>query len=111
MAETNLTSQRSNLWIGGQNSLAHLFRSMRIFRNETKEVLAQKFDVTEAYLSAIESGRRAPSLKYWLLCAKEFDANALWVREKWINQTLSRTEERLRNKVLEERRKENYCES
>jgi len=96
----NLTKQRSNLGIVRPNSLAHLFRSMRIFRNMTKKVLSQKFGVTEAYLSVIESGRRAPSLKYWLLCAKEFDANALWVREKWINQTLSRTEERLRNKVL-----------
>lgn len=98
----DLTKQCSNLWIGGDNSLAHLFRSMRIFRNVTKEVLAQKFGGTGAYLSAVESGRRVPSLKYWPLCANEFNANPLWVREKWINQTLGRVEKRLRNKILEE---------
>lgn len=79
-------------------TLPNLFHKLRIYRNLTRKSLAQKFGVPEDYIAKMETGQRLPSLKYCLLCAKEFGANPEWVKRKWFKEMMKGLEERLKKK-------------
>jgi transcriptional regulator with XRE-family HTH domain len=81
-------------------TLAHLFHKLRINRNLTKGRLAEKFSVSEGYVSAVEAGSKFPSVGYCLSCAREFGINPVWVKGMWVREMVSRFQTRL-NKRLE----------
>lgn len=79
--------------------LAYLFYKLRHNRNLTKRALALKFGVTEDYLSRVESGSRFPSLSFSVKCAKEFDINPEYVKNRWANEAIRLFSERLRRRL------------
>ena len=81
-------------------TLSHLFYKLRINRNLTKGRLAEKFSVSEGYVSAVEDGSKFPSVGYCLFCAGEFGVNPEWVKRMWAHELVGRFQSRL-NKRLE----------
>jgi len=81
------------------NSLAFIFHNLRIHRNLTRKALAQKFGVTEEYVSKVEDGLIFPSIKFCLMCGQEFGANPKWVKNKWVNERVDRFSVRLRKRL------------
>jgi transcriptional regulator with XRE-family HTH domain len=81
------------------DTLPHIFRKLRIHRNLTKRALADKFCISEEYVSAIESGSKFPSLNFCLKCAKAFDANPVWVKTKWAKEAIERFTNRLKKRL------------
>ena len=81
-------------------TLAHLFRKLRINHNLTKSALAEKFSVSEGYVSGVEAGLKFPSVGFCLSCAGEFGANPEWVKRMWVREMVGRFQTRL-NKRLE----------
>jgi len=72
---------------------------MRIHRNLTRRSLAQRAGVSEDYVAAVESGSKFPSLKFCLMCGQEFGANPNWVKNKWVNERVSRFLRSLRKRL------------
>ena len=81
-------------------TLAYLLRKLRINHNLTKSALAEKFSLSEAYVSAVEAGSKFASVGYCLSCAGEFGINPVWVKRMWVREMVVRFESRL-NKRLE----------
>ena len=81
------------------DSLPHLFYKLRQNRNLTKRSLADKFCVSEEYVSAIESGSKFPSLNFCLKCAKEFEINPNYVKNKWAREVIERFSDRLNRRL------------
>ena len=81
-------------------TLAHLFRKLRINHNLTKRALAEKFSVSEGYVSGVEAGLKFPSVGFCLSCAGEFGINPEWVKRMWVREMVGRFQSRL-NKHLE----------
>jgi len=81
------------------NSLPYIFQKLRIHRNLTKKALAQKFGVSEEYISKVESGSVFPTLKFCLMCGDFFGANPNWVKNKWANERISRFSQSLRRRL------------
>ena len=77
------------------DTLPHLFYKLRQNRNLTKRSLADKFGVSEEYVSAIESGSKFPSLNFSLKCAQEFEINPNYVKNKWAKEAIERYGRRL----------------
>ena len=80
-------------------SLSDFFRKMRLYRGLSRRSLAHKFGLSEKYIQDIESGTRFPSLRYCLLCAGEFGANANWVKSKYANEAIYRYSSRIRKRL------------
>jgi len=80
-------------------SLPYILRKLRINRGLTMGALASKFGLSEQYVASIESGARFPSLRYCLLCAKEFSWNPEWVKSKYANAAVDRFSERLKKRL------------
>jgi DNA-binding XRE family transcriptional regulator len=72
------------------DTLPYFFRRMRQHNNLTKAALAEKFSVSEDYVSAVEEGSKFPSLKFCLLCGDLFGANPNWIKNKWANERVLR---------------------
>jgi len=85
------------------DSLAYLFRKLRIHRNMTKRALAEKFSVSEKYVYEVENGYRFPSLRYCLRCGEFFGANSQWVRLQWARQAIDRYADRVYRRLHLER--------
>jgi len=81
------------------DSLPHIFRKLRQNHNLTIRALADKFCVTQGYVSKIESGSMPPSLKYSLKCAEEFGINPYYVKNKWLREVIERFSERLKKRL------------
>lgn len=81
------------------DSLAHIFHKLRQNRNLTIRALANKFCVTEGYVSKVESGSMPPSLKYSLKCGEEFGVNPYWIKNKWANEIIERFSERVKRRL------------
>ena len=81
------------------DTLAHLFYKLRQNRNLTKRALADKFCVSEDYVSAIESGLKFPSLNFCLKCACEFEINPNYVKNKWAREAIERFSDRLKKRL------------
>jgi DNA-binding XRE family transcriptional regulator len=81
------------------DSLPHIFRKLRIHRNLTKKALAEKFGVSEEYVSSIESGSKFPSLNFCLKCGDQFGANPGWVKTKWAKEAIERFSNRLMKRL------------
>jgi transcriptional regulator with XRE-family HTH domain len=80
-------------------TLAHLFHKLRMNRNLTKGRLAEKFSLSEEYVSAVESGSKFPSAGYCLSCAREFGANPEWVKRMWVREMVGRFQSRLNKRL------------
>lgn len=72
------------------DSLAHIFYKLRQNHNLTKHSLADKFSLSEEYVSSIESGSKFPSLNFCLKCAREFGVNPKYVKSKWAREAIER---------------------
>jgi transcriptional regulator with XRE-family HTH domain len=84
-------------------SLLYLFRKLRQNHNLTIRTLADKFGVTQDYVSKIEGGSEFPSLNFCLKCATEFDINPKYVTNKWAREAIERFSDRLNRRLgLEE---------
>jgi transcriptional regulator with XRE-family HTH domain len=81
------------------DSLPHLFRKLRQNHNLRKKSIAQKFGVSEDYVSKIESGSKFPSLNFCLKCAGEFDINPNYVKNKWAKEAIGRFTDRLNRRL------------
>lgn len=81
-------------------TLSHLLYKLRINRNLTKGRIAEKFSVSERYVSSVEAGSKFPSIGYCLSCAREFGVNPEWVKGMWVREMVERFKTRL-NKRLE----------
>jgi transcriptional regulator with XRE-family HTH domain len=77
------------------DSLPYVFRKLRIHRNLTKRTLAEKFSVSERYVSDVENGSRFPSLHYCLKAGELYGANPGWVKSKWSQEAIRRFSSRL----------------
>jgi transcriptional regulator with XRE-family HTH domain len=80
-------------------SLPDFLRKMRLYRGLSRTSLAQKFGVSERYISDVEAGVRFPSLRYCLLCAVEFGANPNWVKCKYGDEAIYRYSSRIRKRL------------
>jgi transcriptional regulator with XRE-family HTH domain len=81
------------------DSLPYIFRKLRTHHNFTKKALAQKFGLSEDYVSQIESGSKFPSLQYCLACGDLFGANPGWVKTKWAHEAIKRFSDRLKKRL------------
>jgi transcriptional regulator with XRE-family HTH domain len=81
------------------DSLPHIFLKLRQNRNLTKRTLADKFGISEEYVSAIESGSKFPSLNFSLKCAREFEINPNYVKSKWAREVIERFSDRLNRRL------------
>ena len=81
------------------DSLPHLFYKLRQNHNLTKRSLAEKFGISEEYVSAIESGSKFPSLNFCLKCAQEFEINPNYVKSKWAREVIERFSDRLNRRL------------
>ena len=81
------------------DSLPHIFYKLRQNHNLTKRSLAEKFSVSEDYVSKIERGSIFPSLNFCLKCADLFEANPGWVKTKWAREAIERFSERLKKRL------------
>jgi transcriptional regulator with XRE-family HTH domain len=79
--------------------LGFLFHKLRAYRGLPKNLLAQQFGVTEKYISEVEEGQKIPTLKFSLLCAKEFGINPQWVKNKWLKELIATIQDRLEKKL------------
>lgn len=80
-------------------SLPHLFWKLRQNHNLTKRSLADKFGISEEYVSSIESGSKFPSLSFSLKCAREFGINPKYVKSKWAREVIERFSDRLNRRL------------
>lgn len=80
-------------------SLAHLFCKLRQNHNLTKRALADKFGLSESYVSEIENGSKFPSLSFCLECAREFGVNPYYVKSKWAKEVIERFSDRLNRRL------------
>ena len=80
-------------------TLPDFFRKMRLYRGLSRKSLAQKFGVSEKYISDVESGAHFPSLRFCLLCADEFGANPNWVKSKYANEAIYRYSARIKKRL------------
>ena len=81
------------------DTLPHLFRKLRQNHNLTKGSLAEKFGISEEYVSAIESGSKFPSVSFCLKCAVEFEINPNYVKSKWAREVIERFSDRLNRRL------------
>ena len=81
------------------DTLPHLFYKLRQNHYLTKRSLADKFGVSEDYVSAIESGSKFPSLNFSLKCAREFEINPNYVKNKWAKEAIERYGRRLMRRL------------
>ena len=81
------------------DSLPHLFCKLRQNHNLTKRSLADKFGVSESYVSEIENGSKFPSLNFCLECATEFDINPKYVTNRWAREAIERFSYRLNKRL------------
>jgi transcriptional regulator with XRE-family HTH domain len=99
MVETNLAKQRSRFIATCPNSLAHIFRNLRIHRRMTTKEFSEKLGVGEIYITQIECGFKKASLKYWLMAGQEFGFNPNYIKVKWLNEKSNYFKERLKRKI------------
>lgn len=90
---------RKRVALARPDSLGHLFLKLRQNRNLTKRALADKFCISEEYVSAIESGSRFPSLCFCLKCAQEFEINPNYVKSMWAREAIARFSDRLKKRL------------
>jgi transcriptional regulator with XRE-family HTH domain len=90
---------RNRRHLARPDSLPHLFCKLRQNRNLTKRSLADKFGVSEEYVSAIEGGSKFPSLSFSLKCAQAFDINPNYVKSKWAREVIERFSDRLKGRL------------
>lgn len=81
------------------DSLPGIFLKLRLYRGVSRKSLGLKFNLSERYISDIETGIRFPSLRYCLLCAGEFGANPEWVKSKYANEAIYRYSDRIRKRL------------
>jgi transcriptional regulator with XRE-family HTH domain len=81
------------------DSLPHIFYKLRQNHNLTKRALAEKFSVSEDYVSKVERGSVFPSLDFCLKCADLFEANPGWVKMKWAREAVERFSERIKRRL------------
>lgn len=81
------------------DSLPHLFRKLRQNHNLTKGSLADKFGLSEEYVSSIEGGSKFPSLSFSIKCAREFGINPKYVKSKWAREVIERYSDRLNRRL------------
>jgi len=81
------------------DSLPHIFRKLRQNRNLTKRSLADKFCISEEYVSSIENGSKFPSLRFSIKCAQEFGINSNYVKSKWAREVIERFSDRLKSRL------------
>ena len=99
MVETNLAKQRFRFIATCPNSLAHIFRNLRVHRRMTTKALSEKIRVGEIYVTQIECGFKRASLDYWLACGQEFGFNPNYIKVKWLNEKSNYFKERLKRKI------------
>lgn len=99
MSQLRSLFYRKRFPLSNPYSLVSIFRKLRIDHNLTKAALAAKFGLSEAYVSSVESGSRFPSLRFCLLCGKEFGANPEWVKSKYANAAVDRFSDRLKKRL------------
>jgi transcriptional regulator with XRE-family HTH domain len=81
------------------DSLSHLFYKLRQNSNLTKRSLADKFGISEDYVSSIESSSKFPSLSFCIKCAREFGINPKYVKSKWAREVIERFSDRLNRRL------------
>jgi len=99
MVETNLAGQRFRFIATCPNSLAHVFKNLRVHRGMTTKALSEKLRIGEIYVTQVECGFKRASLDYWLACGQEFGFNANWIKVKWLNEKSNYFKERLKRKI------------
>jgi transcriptional regulator with XRE-family HTH domain len=90
---------RKRVSLARPDSLGHLFHKLRQNHTLTKRALAEKFCISEDYVSAIESGSKFPSLSFSLKCAREFEINPNYVKSKWAREAIERFSDRLNRRL------------